>query len=59
MYQPQFLKKKVDVSKITWIDVFDKIESDRQEKTLRIALPKENPDWNLMTLRKSYSIMVL
>ena len=52
MYQPQFLKKKVDVSKITWIDVFDKIESDRQEKTLRIALPRENPDWNLMTLKE-------
>ena len=52
MYQPQFLKKKVDVSNITWIDVFDKIESDREEKTLRIALPKENPDWNAMTLKE-------
>tara|TARA_B100000963_G_scaffold126627_1_gene110510 strand:- start:414 stop:905 length:492 start_codon:yes stop_codon:yes gene_type:complete len=52
MDQPQFLKSKVDVSKITWIDVFDKIESDREEKTLRIALPIENPDWNVMTLKE-------
>ena len=52
MDQPQFLKRKVDVSKITWIDVFDKIESDREGKTLRIAVPKESHDWNVMTLKE-------
>jgi len=52
MNEPQFLREKVDVSNITWIDVFDKIESDREEKTLRIALPIENPDWSVMTLKE-------
>ena len=33
MNQPQFLKGKVDVSNITWTDVFEKIEYDRQQKT--------------------------
>tara|TARA_B100001113_G_scaffold353778_1_gene359800 strand:+ start:5589 stop:6074 length:486 start_codon:yes stop_codon:yes gene_type:complete len=40
MSQAQLSKKKVDVSNITWEDVFDKMEYDRMQKTFTIISPK-------------------
>ena len=40
MNRPQFLKRKVDVSQITWTDVFEKLEYDRQQKTFTVIAPK-------------------
>ena len=40
MNQPQFIKGKFDVSNITWTDVFEKLEHDREEKTFTVIAPK-------------------
>ena len=40
MNQPQFIKGKFDVSNITWTDVFEKLEHDREEKTFTVITPK-------------------
>ena len=40
MTQAYLSKRKVDVSNITWEDVFDKLEYDRLQKTFTVISPK-------------------
>jgi len=42
--QASLLKNKVDVSNITWEDVFDKLEYDRSQKTFTVIAPKVKPE---------------
>ena len=44
MTQPYLSKRKVDVSNITWEDVFDKMEYDRLQKTFTVIAPKVKPE---------------
>ena len=49
MSQAKLLKRKVDVSNITWEDVFDKSEYDRLQKTFTVIAPKVKPEEILIT----------
>jgi hypothetical protein len=44
MSQAKLSKKIVDVSNITWEDVFDKLETDRQQKDFTVIAPKIKPE---------------
>jgi len=44
MTQAQLSKRKVDVSNITWEDVFDKLEYDRAQKNFTVIAPKLKPE---------------
>ena len=44
MRQAALTKRKVDVSNITWDDVFDKMEYDRLQKTFTVIAPKVKPE---------------
>ena len=44
MTQAQLSKRKVDVSNITWEDVFDKLEYDRAQKNFTVIAPKVKPE---------------
>lgn len=44
MSQAALTKRKVDVSNITWDDVFDKLEYDKVQKTFTVIAPKVKPE---------------
>jgi|TARA_B100000035_G_scaffold138638_1_gene118143 hypothetical protein len=44
MNQAALTKRTVDVSNITWDDVFDKLEYDKVQKTFTVIAPKVKPE---------------
>tara|TARA_B100000902_G_scaffold285411_1_gene271397 strand:- start:2 stop:487 length:486 start_codon:yes stop_codon:yes gene_type:complete len=44
MTQAQLSRRKVDISNITWEDVFDKLEYDRKQNSFSVITPKVKPE---------------